>query len=122
MEPKIVVAYPQRKVREQLKAVLRNANARWDVAGACMKCEALEILLREPVAVILAEDEDLLAQARVLSPDTIPILIADPAALPQTEGLRTLAKPFGVRRLLTEVVESISEHVSAKRSAKAGLN
>ena len=118
----IVVAYPQDAVRDQLKSALRNANPRWDVAGACLKSEALELLIRDQVAVLLAEDEDLLAQAKALSPETVSILIADPHQPPQTVGVRTLAKPFDVVRLLTEVVESISEHLSTKRSANAGLN
>lgn len=97
-------------LREQLRDTLKCANAQWQVIEARGPHEATDLLIRERVTVLLADNPGLVAQARALSPDTVPVLIADPTEALPFDEMRVLAKPFEVVRLLTEVVEAIHEH------------
>jgi hypothetical protein len=62
------------------------------------------------VTVLLADDADLIGCARALSPETVPILLADPSDPIPVRSIRVLPKPCEPGRLLEEISEAISEH------------
>jgi len=105
----VLVVDRQPEVRSQLKRTLKNANPLWRVLEARDRGEAVDVLIRERVTVLLADDPDLAEQGRLLAPECVPIVLAHPTAAIGGSDLRILAKPFEVVRLLTEVVEAIAE-------------
>lgn len=106
----VVVLDGEPLVRQELRRTLQSANPEWSVLEAGNVRDATDLLIRESITVLLADDVDLIGCARALSPETISILLADPSDAIPPNGVRVLAKPFEAERLLGEVAEAISEH------------
>ena len=138
-QPKILILDEDPTVADAAVRGLRAACSHWDVLAIRTAREALDTVIREPVAVLVvpAADRgvDLLAQARRLSPETMAIAtmeVADPQTLLECVNIagvfRCVVTPVSAGTLASHIADAIDEHLRRRvlldliHSSVAGLS